>query len=191
MERVANYWRGVPAGSKVAIVTLIGGWALHAAAYLHFFPADLTDRNVFLQLIVGVGICYGVAAGRKWARMLCVFFNIGIVALYALFSMALVQSEEILRQGREEAGKILGRAEKDAAVIYARAHQMDPEFYVFWRSLQAIRKTLGAKTTIIMRNDEGPFKSLFELPQSQQSGVPTPAAVPSNSPPGSSAGRAP
>ena len=94
MERVANYWRGVPAGSKVAIVTLIGGWVLHAAAYIHFFPADLTDRNVFLQLIVGVGICYGVAAGRKWARMLCVFFNIGIVALYALFSMALVQSEE-------------------------------------------------------------------------------------------------
>jgi uncharacterized membrane protein len=92
MERVKNYWRGVPAGSKVAIVTLIGGWVLHAAAYIHFFPADLTDRNVFLQLIVGVGICYGVAAGRKWARMLCVFFNIGIVALYALFSMALVQS---------------------------------------------------------------------------------------------------
>lgn len=93
MERVANYWRGVPAGSKVAIVTLIGGWALHAAAYLHFFPADLTDRNVFLQLIVGVGICYGVAAGRKWARMLCVFFNIGIVALYALLSLAFVQSD--------------------------------------------------------------------------------------------------
>lgn len=104
---------------------------------------------------------------------------------------ALVQSEEILRQGREEAGKILGRAEKDAAAIYARAHQMDPEFYAFWRSLQAIRKTLGAKTTIIMRNDEGPFKSLFELPQSPQSGVALPVAVPSDSRRGSSAGRTP
>ena len=78
---------------------------------------------------------------------------------------AVVKSEEILRQGREEAGKILGRAEKDAAEIYARAHRLDPEFYVFWRSLQAIRKTLGSKATVILRNDEGPFKALFELPR--------------------------
>lgn len=91
---------------------------------------------------------------------------------------ALVQSEEILRKGREEAGVILGRAEKDAAVIYARAHELDPEFYAFWRSLQAIRKTLGSKATIILRNDEGPFKALFEPPQAQPSGGAPPATVP-------------
>ncbi len=94
METVWNFWRSVPTGSKLAIATLIGGWILHVVVYFHFFPADLSDRTFFLQLVVGVGICYGVATGRRWARMLCVFFNIGIVALYALYSMALVQSEE-------------------------------------------------------------------------------------------------
>ncbi|MEN6458783.1 MAG: protease modulator HflC [Thermoguttaceae bacterium] len=91
---------------------------------------------------------------------------------------AVVKSEEILRQGREEAGKVLGRAEKDAAEIYAHAHRLDPDFYAFWRSLQAIKKTLGSKATIILRNDEGPFKALFELPQFQNKNKSNSAATP-------------
>ena len=86
---------------------------------------------------------------------------------------ASVKSEEILRQGREEAGRIIGRAEKDAAEIYAQAHRLDPDFYAFWRSLQAIRKTLGSKATVILRNDEGPFKALFELPEFKSKREPT------------------
>lgn len=104
---------------------------------------------------------------------------------------ALVKSEEILRQGREEAGKILGRAEKDAAAIYARAHQLDPEFYAFWRSLQAIRKTLGSKTTVILRSDEGPFKTLFEPPQPQQGPPARSASMSGQTPQAQTVGRNP
>lgn len=78
----------------------------------------------------------------------------------------LVKSEEIRRQGTEEAGKILGQAEKEAADIYARAHRLDPEFYRFWRSLQAIKKTLGPKATVILRTDQGFFDVLSTPPKS-------------------------
>ncbi len=74
----------------------------------------------------------------------------------------LVEEAEILRTGREEAGKILGAAEKEAAEIYAQAHQLDPEFYSFWRSMQVIKKMLGAKATVILRNDQEPFNRLFQ-----------------------------
>jgi membrane protease subunit HflC len=77
----------------------------------------------------------------------------------------LVKSEEILREGRVEAGKILGVAEKEAAEIYAEAHRMDPDFYRFWRSMQVIKKTLGAKATVVMRNDQEPFNELFDATQ--------------------------
>ena len=77
---------------------------------------------------------------------------------------ALVQSEEIRREGREEAGRILGQAEKQAAEIYAKAHQLDPEFYRFWRSLQAVKRTLGAKATVILRTDQGFFDVLSNPP---------------------------
>jgi membrane protease subunit HflC len=72
----------------------------------------------------------------------------------------LVKTEEILREGREEAGRIRGQAEKDAAEVYARAHKLDPDFYRFWRSLEAVRKTLGARSTIILRADQGFFDVL-------------------------------
>lgn len=77
---------------------------------------------------------------------------------------ALVRSEEIRREGREEAGRILGQAEKQAAEIYAKAHQLDPEFYRFWRSLQAVKRTLGAKATVILRTDQGFFDVLSSPP---------------------------
>lgn len=78
---------------------------------------------------------------------------------------ALVKCEEIRRQGREEAGKIQGQAEKEAAEIYARAHRLDPEFYRFWRSLQAMKKTLGSKATVILRTDQGFFDVLSQPPR--------------------------
>jgi len=77
----------------------------------------------------------------------------------------LVKCEEIRRQGREESGKIQGQAEKEAAEIYARAHRLDPEFYRFWRSLQAMKKTLGSKTTVILRTDQGFFDVLSQPPR--------------------------
>lgn len=81
---------------------------------------------------------------------------------------ALVKAEEIRREGREEAGKIVGRAEKDAAEVYARAHNLDPEFYRFWRSLQAVKRTLGEKATLILRTDQGFFDVLSAPPKSAE-----------------------
>jgi membrane protease subunit HflC len=83
---------------------------------------------------------------------------------------ALVRSEEIRREGREEAGKIVGRAEREAAEIYARAHRIDPEFYRFWRSLEASKKALGAKATIILRTDQGFFDVLSAPPKNLGTG---------------------
>ncbi len=75
---------------------------------------------------------------------------------------AMVKAEEIVTEGREKAGEILGAAEKEAAEIYAQAHRLDPDFYRFWRSMQVIKKTLGAKATVILRSDQEPFNELFQ-----------------------------
>ena len=87
---------------------------------------------------------------------------------------ALVRSEEIRREGREEAGKIVGLAEREAAEIYARAHRIDPEFYQYWRSLEAMKKTLGSKATIILRTDQGFFDVLSSPPSKIGAGATIP-----------------
>ena len=78
---------------------------------------------------------------------------------------AAVKSEEILREGRLGAGQIRGEAERAAAEIYAKAHRTDPEFYRYWRSLEALKKTLGQDTTVVLRTDQGFFDLLTESPE--------------------------
>jgi membrane protease subunit HflC len=75
---------------------------------------------------------------------------------------ALVKSEQMLTEGREKAGHIRGEAEKAAAQIYARANDLDPDFYRFWRSLEAIKTVLGGKATLILRTDQGFFDVLSD-----------------------------
>ena len=92
---------------------------------------------------------------------------------------ALVKSEELLREGREEAGRIRGEAEKEAAEIYAQVHQGDPDFYRFWRSLQAMRTALGPHATLILRSDQGFFDILSRpLPATRPTESGEPVAKP-------------
>ena len=79
---------------------------------------------------------------------------------------AAVKSEEILREGRLGAGRIRGEAERAAAEIYAKAHRTDPEFYRYWRSLEALKKTLGQDATVVLRTDQGFFDLLTNSPES-------------------------
>ncbi len=86
-------------------------------------------------------------------------------------------------EGQEEAQKITSTADKDAIIIeaqayetaettrgegdaaalqiYADAYNQDPEFYAFYRSLQAYRTTLGNGTTIVLDTDNEFLKYLF------------------------------
>ena len=58
------------------------------------FAGEMPAKTTYLQLGVGIGICYFVTAIKRWARMLCLFFNIGIIALYGLYCLAFFQSNQ-------------------------------------------------------------------------------------------------
>jgi hypothetical protein len=95
MEKISAIWRSTPAVAKYAMALLIAGWLLHYAFYFLVFADEMPEKTTYLQLGVGIGICYCVATARKWARMLCVYFNVGIIALYVLYSLALAHSDRL------------------------------------------------------------------------------------------------
>lgn len=78
---------------------------------------------------------------------------------------AVVRSEEILRDGKLEAGRIRADAEQKVSEIYAQAHRRDPEFYRYWRSLEALKRSLGSDSTVILRTSDGFFDLLTEQPR--------------------------
>lgn len=71
-----------------------------------------------------------------------------------------VETQEILRKGREEAARIAAEAERRAAELLAAAHQKNPEFYQFWSSLQASKRVLKEKATLILSSDQLFFEGL-------------------------------
>jgi hypothetical protein len=95
MLSMPKKWEEMPLVFKKAIIFLLIGWAAHYIFYLGFIAEDQPERVTYLNLGVGVAICYCVATVRKWARRLCIFFNIIMVVMYTLFAIALAQGGKI------------------------------------------------------------------------------------------------
>ena len=55
-----------------------------------------------------------------------------------------------------------GKADAEAAAIYAGAYGKDPEFFLFLRSQEAYRKTLVKDTTLVFSEKNKPFLKYFE-----------------------------
>ncbi len=72
------------------------------------------------------------------------------------------QATIIEAEAYEKAEKIKGEGDAEALKIYADAYNQDAEFYTFWRTLQAYKKTLGDKTKIVIDPDSDFAKYLFQ-----------------------------
>jgi len=70
------------------------------------------------------------------------------------------EAREMLAQANADSEVRRGEGDAEAARIYAKAYAKDPNFYAFVRSLEAYRKTLGKKTTMIVPPDHEFFKYL-------------------------------
>jgi modulator of FtsH protease HflC len=66
----------------------------------------------------------------------------------------------IVADARRDADVLRGEGDAEAARIYAEAHSIAPEFYGFLRRLEAYKKTIGEKTTLIVPPDNDFFKLL-------------------------------
>lgn len=72
----------------------------------------------------------------------------------AIKADAQAQAQVIRATGESEADKVKGEGDAQAAQIYAQAYAQDPDFFAFYRSLQAYKKSFGdGRGTIILKPD--------------------------------------
>ena len=64
---------------------------------------------------------------------------------------------EILADAERDALRVRGEGEALAAQTYAKAYAKDPEFYAFYRSLQAYERSLGKDGDLLVVTPEGEF----------------------------------
>ncbi len=69
---------------------------------------------------------------------------------------------EILAAAQRDAQRIRGEGDSQATDIYARTYGRNPEFYKFYRSLQAYRSSLGRDQDILVISPDGDFFRYLE-----------------------------
>ena len=71
---------------------------------------------------------------------------------------------EILADAQRDALKVRGEGEAAAAQTYAKAYSKDPEFYAFFRSLQAYERSLGKDSDLLVVTPDGEFFKYLKDP---------------------------
>jgi membrane protease subunit HflC len=70
------------------------------------------------------------------------------------------EKDSLLSEAYAKAEGIKAEGDAEAARIYAEAYGQDPEFYLFWRTLQFYRENLGDNTTLVIGTDSDLFRYL-------------------------------
>jgi membrane protease subunit HflC len=71
---------------------------------------------------------------------------------------------EIIANAERDALEVRGKADAEATGIYAKSYSKNPEFYAFYRSLQAYERSLGKDGDILVVSPEGEFFKYLKDP---------------------------
>ena len=74
------------------------------------------------------------------------------------------QREVILAEAYRQAQKTKGDGDAKASAIYAEAYGANPEFYAFYRSLEAYRATFRSKSDVMVLDPSSEFFRYFRSP---------------------------
>jgi len=75
---------------------------------------------------------------------------------------------ELIAKSLADAQKIRGEGDSAAAAIYAAAYNRAPEFYSFYRSLQAYRNSLGREGDVMVVSPDSEFFQYLQNPAPQR-----------------------
>src|SRR5581483_3834599 len=81
------------------------------------------------------------------------------------------EKTEILANAERDALRVQGEGDAEATAIYARAYSKNPEFYSFYRSLQAYEKSLGKEGDLLVVTPDGEFFKYLKDSDKARSGA--------------------
>jgi membrane protease subunit HflC len=75
-----------------------------------------------------------------------------------------LQRTELLSAAARDAEKVRGEGDAKAAEIFARATQRNPEFFSFYRSMQAYRRAVGKEGDVLVLSPDSHFFRYMQQP---------------------------
>ncbi|XLM20108.1 protease modulator HflC [Chromobacterium piscinae] len=78
------------------------------------------------------------------------------------------QRDVILAEAYRKAQELKGAGDAKAAAIYAEAYGKNPEFYAFWRSMDAYKESFKNKSDVLVLDPSSDFFKYLKNPQAGQ-----------------------
>jgi membrane protease subunit HflC len=123
---------------------------------------DVRLKRVDLPQEVSVDVYRRMESERK--RVASELRSNGFAEAEKIRADADKQREVIIAQAYRDAQRTQGEGDARAAAIYARAFQENPEFYSFYRSLEAYRAAFKNKSDVLILDPNSEFFKHFKNP---------------------------
>jgi membrane protease subunit HflC len=116
---------------------------------------DVRLKRVDLPQEVSADVYRRMESERK--RVAAELRSTGAAEAEKIRAEAEKQREVILAESYREAQRIRGEGEAKAAAIYAAAFSQNPEFYAFFRSMEAYRHTFRSRSDVLLLEPNSDF----------------------------------
>jgi len=152
----------VVSGERDKIMDLMRDKANEDASKIGVLVMDVRLKRVELVQEVSESVYRRMEAERK--RVANELRSTGAAEAERIKADADRQREVILAEAYRDAQRIKGDGDATAASVYAGAFSENPEFYAFWRSMEAYRQSFRNKSDVMVLDPESEFFKYFRNP---------------------------
>lgn len=152
----------VVSGERSQIMDILRQKADREARQMGIQVLDVRLKRVDLPQEVSDSVYQRMEAERK--RVANELRSQGAGAAEKIRADADKQREVILAEAFRDAQRIKGEGDAKAAETYAAAYGKNPEFYAFYRSLEAYRNSLRSKADVMVLNPDSEFFKYLKSP---------------------------
>lgn len=160
----------VISGDRAQIMEILSTTAADEARKLGIEALDVRIKRIDLPQDVSESVYRRMRAERE--RVARDFRSRGAEAAERVRADADRQSVVILAEAYRDAERTRGEGDARSAEIYALAFGNDPEFYRFYRSLNAYRNSFASKDDVIVLQPDSAFFRYFNDLKAPESGAP-------------------
>ncbi len=153
----------VVSGQREDIMNLIRTKADSDARKIGVQVVDVRIKRVDLPETVSVDVFRRMEAERK--RVANELRSTGAAEAEKIKADADKQKEVIVAQAYRDAQRVKGEGDAKAAAEYATAYGKNPEFYAFYRSMQAYRESFKNKSDVMVLDPSADFFKYMKNPK--------------------------
>jgi membrane protease subunit HflC len=150
----------VVSGDRAQIMEILATTARREAEQLGIDILDVRIKRIDLPPEVSSSVFRRMQAERE--RVAKEWRSRGGEAAERIRADADRQSTVLLAEAYRDAERSRGEGDARAAAIYAQAYGSDPDFYRFYRSLNAYRNSFSSKEDILLLQPDSEFFKYFD-----------------------------